>query len=171
MSQLLRYKYYDTPEGQDIFSKTFVTSKYAAFAGLGMATYDVLMYSHPQGFAATAGRFAWYIGPMVGMATAFTVTSNIARNIRGKDDKINYFLGGAAAGSIFSAWQRAPIFAVPAAMILGLAGIIKKTSIEEGWEFFPAFPQATKTIKSVRHDWTLVKDIDELKTWTKGKNK
>ncbi|CAB3219755.1 unnamed protein product [Arctia plantaginis] len=168
MSQLLRYKYTDTPDGQDIFMKTVAASKYAALAGVAMSTFDVLMYSHPKGITGTVGRFAWYIGPLVGMASAFTVTANVARNVRGADDKFNYFLGGAAAGSIFSAWQRAPIIAVPAMVILGLAGIVKKTSMQEKWEFFPDVHQATKTIKSVRHDWTLVKDLEDMKGWTKG---
>ncbi|CAG9795943.1 unnamed protein product [Diatraea saccharalis] len=166
---MLTYKYYDTPEGQDIFKKVFVTSKYAALAGLGAASFDVLMYSHPQGILNTTGRIMWYIGPLVGMATAFTVTTNVAQNIRGKNDKINYFLGGLAAGSVFGAWQRSITIGVPAGIILGAAAIIKKTGIDEGWRFVPEIPQATKTIKSVTHDWTLVEDIEELKNWTTGK--
>ncbi|XP_075981102.1 NADH dehydrogenase [ubiquinone] 1 alpha subcomplex subunit 11-like [Anticarsia gemmatalis] len=168
MSQLLRYRYYDTPEGQDIFMKTFVMSKYATVTGVTAATYDVLMFSHPTSFSSIAGRYAWYVGPLVGMAAAYSVTANTARNIRGKDDKLNSFLGGAVAGAIFSAWQRAPIIALPAAFFLGMAGVIKKTAIEENYTFFPDVIQASKTVKSVNHDWTLVKDIDELKGWTKG---
>lgn len=167
MSYLVKYKYYDTPEGQDIFFKTFAASKYAAMAGLALGSLDVLMYSHPQGFASTAGRLAWYIGPMVGMAAGFVVTTNAMQNIRGKNDKLNYFMGGAVAGSILSAWQRAPIIAVPAAVILGLAGIVKKTSVDEGWSFFPEMEAATQSIRSLRYDWTMAKDIDELKNWTK----
>ncbi|CAD0202847.1 unnamed protein product [Chrysodeixis includens] len=167
MSQLLKYKYYDTPEGQDIFLKTVALGKYAALAGVAAASLDVLMYSHPKGLASTAGRFAWYIGPLVGMAAGYAVTHNCVQNFRGKNDKINYFLGGAVAGSILSAWQKAPVFAVPAMVILGVAGIIKKTAVDENWEFFPDVPHATKIITSVGNDWTMVKDIEELKNWTK----
>ncbi|KAJ8716982.1 hypothetical protein PYW08_005381 [Mythimna loreyi] len=137
MASLIKYKYYDTPEGQDIFLKTFAASKYAVMAGLAASTLDVLMYSHPQGFANTAARVAWYVGPMVGIAAGFVVTTNAMQNIRGKNDKINYFLGGAVAGSILAAWQKAPVAAVPAAVVLGLAAIVKKTSVDEGWVFFP----------------------------------
>lgn len=168
MSQLIKYKYYDTPEGQDIFLKTISASKYALVAGLAAASLDVLMYSRPKGFASTAGRFAWFVGPMVGMAAGFTVTANAVQNIRGKNDKVNYFLGGTAAASILSAWLKAPVIFVPAAMIMGAAGIVKKTSVDEGWSFFPDTNQATKTIRSVRHDWTMVKDLDEMKNWTTG---
>lgn len=167
MSQLLKYKYYDTPEGQDIFLKTVALGKYAALAGVAAASLDVLMFSHPKGFAATAGRFGWYIGPLFGMAAGYVVTHNAVQNIRGKNDKINYFLGGAVAGSILSAWAKAPAFAVPAMFILGVAGVVKKSAVDEKWVFFPDLPQATKTITSVRNDWTMVKDIEELKNWTK----
>nr|XP_034835620.1 NADH dehydrogenase [ubiquinone] 1 alpha subcomplex subunit 11 isoform X2 [Maniola hyperantus] len=166
---MLSYKYYDTPEGHDVFKKAVVTGKYAALAGLGTATLDVLMYSHPKGFFNTGFRYAYYIGPLVGMATAFTLTANYAHNVRGKDDKINYFLGGAASGAVFGAWQRSLAIGVPAAVLLGVAAITKKMSIEDDWSLFPGFTPASKSIKSVKHDWTLVKDIDELKTWTKGK--
>ncbi|KAM3959434.1 NADH dehydrogenase (ubiquinone) B14.7 subunit [Aphomia sociella] len=165
---MLNYKYYDTPEGSDIFKKTFVTSKYAALTGLAAASFDVLMFSHPKGFVNTVGRYGFFVGPLVGMAAAFTVTTNIAQNARDKNDKINYFLGGIAAGSVFGAWQRSVTIGVPAAVALGVAAIIKKTSVDEGWVFFPDIPQATKSIKSVKHDWSLVKDIEELKNFTTG---
>uniref|UniRef100_A0A2A4J7G8 NADH dehydrogenase [ubiquinone] 1 alpha subcomplex subunit 11 n=1 Tax=Heliothis virescens TaxID=7102 RepID=A0A2A4J7G8_HELVI len=170
MSQLLKYKYYDTPEGQDIFMKTFAASKYATLAGLAAGTLDVMMFSHPKGFASTVGRMAWFVGPLVGMAAGFTVTTNAVQNIRGKNDMVNYFMGGVVAGSILAAWQKAPIIAVPAAVIFGVAGIVKKTSVDEGWIFFPDIIQAPKSIISGKRDWTMVQDIEELKNWTKGSN-
>ncbi|KAJ0174340.1 hypothetical protein K1T71_010486 [Dendrolimus kikuchii] len=168
MTSLLSYKYYDTPEGQDIFFKTFACSKYALLAGITAGAYDTLMFSHPKGFVNTAGRFMWHIGPLVGMAAGFAVATNASQNIRGKNDSINYFIGGAVAGSIFSAWQRSGLIALPAMLLLGFAGVLKKNSIDENWSFFPVAQQATKTIQSVRHDWTMVKDIEELKNWTTG---
>lgn len=168
MTSLFKYKYYDTPEGQDIFLKAFACSKYAFLTGVTAGAYDTLMYSHPKGFVNTAGRFMWYVGPLVGMAASFAVATNVAQNIRGKNDNINYFIGGAVAGSIFSAWQRSGVIAVPAMVILGCAGMIKKSAIDNDWTLFPAPKQATKTIQSVRHDWTMVKDIEELKNWTTG---
>lgn len=165
---MLSYKYYDTPEGHDVFKKTIVTGKYAALAGLGIATMDVLMYSHPKGLFNTAYRYAYFIGPLVGMATAFTVTANCAQNIRGKNDNVNYFLGGAASGAVLGAWQRSLTLGVPAAVVLGVAAIAKKMSVDQGWEIFPEITPAPKSIRSVKHDWTLVKDMEDMKTWTKG---
>ncbi|XP_014365708.2 NADH dehydrogenase [ubiquinone] 1 alpha subcomplex subunit 11 [Papilio machaon] len=166
---LLTYKYYDTPEGEDIYKKVFVTGKYATLTGLAVASFDVLMFSHPKGILNTTGRYMFYLGPLVGMATAFTVTANVAQKIRGKNDGVNYFLGGAAAGSILSAWTRSLTIALPAACVLGAAALVKKAAVDGGWVLMPSIPpSATKTIQSVRHDWTMVNDIDTLKTWTTG---
>lgn len=168
MDKLLNYKYYDSPEGEDVIYKTIAISKFGAVAGLGYGVFDVLMYSRTKGFVNTAGRLGWYVGPLVGAAAAFAVTANVTQNIRGKNDKLNYFLGGAVSGLILSAWQRVPVMAVPLAMIFGTAAMIKKTALEEGHTFFPDFPQATKTIKSAKHDWTLAKDLPQHKNWTSG---
>lgn len=168
MDRILSYKYYDSPEGDDILLKTISTSKYAVMTGLVMGSYDVLMYTKPIGFFNTLRRYAYFVGPLVGMATAFTVTSNVAKNFRRKNDKLNYFLGGAMAGSIYSAWQKAPVLAVPAMVILGTAAMIKKTGVDAGYTFFPDIPQMTKTAVSTKHDWTIAEDIESLKTWTKG---
>lgn len=81
---LLTYKYYDTPEGQDIFKKTFVTTKYAILSSLPVATFDVLLYSHPKGVFQTVMRYGTFLGPAISMATAFTLTTNIAQNVRGR---------------------------------------------------------------------------------------
>lgn len=169
MDRILTYRYYDSPEGKDIFLKTVTTSKYAALAGLVYGSYDVLMYSRTVGILNTVGRYGFIIGPLVGMATAFTVTSNVATNIRGKNDKLNYFLGGIVAGSIFSAWQKAPVLAVPAAMALGAAAVVKKTAVDAGYTFFPKVPQMTKTAVSSKHDWTMSADVEKWKTSITGR--
>lgn len=169
MDRVLTYKYYDSPEGKDIFLKTASTTKYAALAGLVYGTYDVLMYSRTQGILNTVARYGYFIGPFVGMATAFTITSNVAANLRGKNDKINYFMGGIVAGAVCSAWLRAPVLAVPAAMVFGAAGVVKKTAVDAGATFFPSVPQMTKTAVSAKHDWTMAADVEKWKTWTKGK--
>lgn len=160
------YNYYDTPEGQDIYLKTFALSKYAAVAGLGIATYDVLMYSHPQGIVNTAGRYLYITGPLIGMAAAFAATTNIAQNIRGKNDKLNYFLGGAVSGAIFGAWQKSVAIGVPAAVLLGFVAVTKKMSVDDGWKFFPEIKHSSQNAVSARHDWTFVKDLP--KNWTTG---
>ncbi|VVC93368.1 unnamed protein product [Leptidea sinapis] len=170
MNSLFTYKYYDTPEGQDIFKKVIVTSKYGVCAGLPIASFDVLLYSHPKGVFQTALRYGTYLGPLVGMATAFTLTANMACNIRGKNDELNYFMGGAAAGALFSVCRRSPILAPPAMIALGAIAVVKKLAIDYDYVFFPPVQMAAKSAQDHRNDWTLVKDIEELKTWTTGVN-
>lgn len=51
---------------------------------------------------------------------------------------------------------------------VGIIGILKKLSIEEGWEFFPPLKEHQYgSLYGVRHDWTLMKD--RPKNWTTGK--
>ncbi|ALC40497.1 CG9350, partial [Drosophila busckii] len=134
---ILRSKYYDHPDGEDAFGKIVATNKYALTAGLAWSTLDVLTLSKPQGYLPTIGRFAYNTGPLMGMATAFTLTTLAATNARGKDDKINYLIGGFAAGGVFGAWKRNHVAGLCAGLFLGIAGVLKKMSIEQGWEFFP----------------------------------
>lgn len=70
---------------------------------------DVVMYSHPKGYLPTISRFMWWIGPAVGMASAFTTGTYIATNLRGKDDKWNYAVGSCAAGGVAGCWMRSPV--------------------------------------------------------------
>lgn len=84
---LLRSKYYDHPDGEDAFGKIVATNKYAVSAGVAWSMFDVLTLSKPQGYLPTLGRFAYNTGPLMGMATAFTLTTLVATNARGKDDK------------------------------------------------------------------------------------
>ncbi|XP_001361907.2 NADH dehydrogenase [ubiquinone] 1 alpha subcomplex subunit 11 [Drosophila pseudoobscura] len=165
---ILRSKYYDHPEGEDAFGKTVATNKYAVAAGLAWSTVDVLTLAKPKGYLPTLGRFAYNTGPLMGMATAFTLTTLAATNARGKDDKINYLLGGFAAGGVFGAWKHNHVAGLCAGLFLGIAGVIKKMSIEQGWEFFPDTP--TKQyggLNIAQNDWTIM--ADRPKGWTSEK--
>lgn len=83
---LLKIQYYDKPEGQDAFGKMVATNRYALATGLVFSTYEVLFVSKPQGYIKTLGRFAYFTGPLMGMASAFTMTTYTANRLRGKDD-------------------------------------------------------------------------------------
>lgn len=50
-------------------------------------TMDILMYSHPKGLLPIASRFAWWLGPAVGMASAFTTGAYVSHRLRGTNDK------------------------------------------------------------------------------------
>lgn len=103
---LVKNQYYDKPDGQDYAGKMLVTNQYAAVTGLGIATYDVVLYTKPKGLSSIIGRYAFHVGPAMGMATAFTTVTYAATKLRGKDDRINYVLGGLAAGGVYGAWNK-----------------------------------------------------------------
>ncbi len=90
MSSLLKAKYYDHPEGEDAVGKVFATNRYAVCTALGVSTIDVLMISHPKGYAATLGRYLYFTGPFMGMATAFTLGTYMSTRLREKDDKYGF---------------------------------------------------------------------------------
>ncbi|XP_037821326.1 NADH dehydrogenase [ubiquinone] 1 alpha subcomplex subunit 11-like [Lucilia sericata] len=163
---LVKAGYYDKPEGQDCYGKMLATNSYAAAAGLAWSTIDVLMLSHTKGYIPTMARFAYNIGPMMGMASAFTLTTYIATNARGKDDRLNYFLGGMAAGGVYGAWRRNHVAGLVMGLAFGIAGVIKKISREEGWEFFPALNHhGFMGVKE--NDYTLM--AERPRNWTTGK--
>lgn len=167
---LLRARYYDHPDGEDAFGKIVATNKYALSAGLAWSMFDVLTLTKPQGYGPTLGRFAYNTGPLMGMATAFTLTTLTATNVRGKDDKFNYFLGGFAAGGVFGAWKHNHVAGLCAGLFLGIAGVIKKMSVEQGWEFFPDTPlRQYGGLNIASNDWTIMPDPP--KNWTTEKAK
>merc|ERR1712189_67380 len=105
----MNYKYYDTPEGQDCFLKMGYLTKNAAIFGVFAGVQDILLVSHPKGYAQTAGRFLYYPVPFSAMASTFAATSCVANSIRGKDDHLNYIIGGLSSGSIYESGKKAYI--------------------------------------------------------------
>jgi len=155
------YKYYDSPEGQDCFPKMWYLTKNALKVGVVAATWDVLLYSHPKGYAQTAGRFLFYTGPLAAMAAGFAATTCVANSVRGKDDRTNYVLGGLTSGVVFGAWARNLRAGVYGSAILATAAYVKKMSVEQGWEFFPnrVAPHQSMIIDVQKHDYSRFKDL------------
>ena len=161
---LLGYSYYDTPDGHDCFKKLGYTTSIAGLSGLVVSAVDVRLYSHTQGFYPTAARFVHFTFPFMGMAAAFTAATCMATNLRHKDDKLNYFIGGCAAGAVFGAWRKSGVAGVVASAFLGAAAFVKKSSLEEGWEIIPKAPlKMHGGVFTSRHDYTLTQGPP--KTW------
>ncbi|XP_055837875.1 uncharacterized protein LOC129906223 [Episyrphus balteatus] len=166
---LLKVNYYDHPEGQDAVGKIIALNRYAVSIGLAYSTIDVLMVSKPQGYLATLGRYAYNTGPLVGMASAFTLGCYAANNLRGVDDKWNYTIGGLMAGAVYGSWKRTVPGGIFMGVVFSLAGFLKKLSIEEGWEFFPERQtHELGSLHGVNHDYTLM--AERPKNWTTGKD-
>lgn len=71
------------------------------FSGLVASTVDVLMLSKTQGYVPTLACYVKSTVPAAAAGATFAAVTCASTTIRGKDDKINYFLGGASAGGIF----------------------------------------------------------------------
>lgn len=68
------YDYFTYPDSEDQVNKLLVVNHKAATAGILIATMDVMLVSKPKGVLGFVGRFAYYMGPLMVMASAFEVT-------------------------------------------------------------------------------------------------
>lgn len=53
-----------------------------------------MLISRPKGVLNTAVRFAFVSLPIVGVASAFVLTTNALGSLRKKDDHLNWLAGG-----------------------------------------------------------------------------
>lgn len=161
--------YYDKPEGEDIVGKLIAVNKHAFAIGSVVGLYDVGMYSkHLKGLQPNVGRYLYYVGPFVGMASVFTTVVYASTKVRGKDDTWNYTLGAYAAGGIFGAWKRSGFWGWTIGSAFALAGILKKMSLEQGWHFFvhdinPNYGD----FRDLKRDYSLFGEGE--KNWVPGK--
>ena len=70
------------------------------FSGIIVSTYDTLLYTKPQGYVPTIATYLRGTVPLVASAATFAAVTCAACNLRGKDDKVNYLIGGLSAGSV-----------------------------------------------------------------------
>ncbi|XP_039758080.1 NADH dehydrogenase [ubiquinone] 1 alpha subcomplex subunit 11-like isoform X2 [Pararge aegeria] len=155
------YRYYDTPDGCDIFKKVLVTSRYGAMAGLLFSTYDVLMYTHAIGFGPIMRRYAYHTIPLTLMGATFAVVTNTVLRMRKKDDLLNYFIGGAACGPILRAYLGTNHALLLGSLALGIIAMVKKESVMGGYELLPHPPSHMRTVGKWRGDYTYVPDPND----------
>ncbi|XP_055381805.1 NADH dehydrogenase [ubiquinone] 1 alpha subcomplex subunit 11 [Condylostylus longicornis] len=159
-------QYYDKPEGQDMSGKLIAANRFAGAAGVAWATVDVLMVSKPKGYLPTIVRFGIVTAPFLAVASSFVVGTYAATNLRGKDDKINYALGGFTAGAALGAVKKSVVTGMTMGLIFAIAASVKKLSRQEGWEFFPPIKQGSYGLHT--HDFTLM--AERPRNWTDGKS-
>ena len=173
--------YYDSPEGEECFQKMGYLTKNAALfgessknkifnlvytpnnnnfdsiAGVFVATGDILFISHPKGYLKTAGRFVYYTVPLSAMAAAFAATSCVANTVRGKDDPLNYVIGGLSSAAIMGAWKQCVTTGIRAGIVFSLAGYLKKKSIQEGWSFIEEPVRQKRMFDTRKYDFSMLK--------------
>ncbi|XP_042877195.1 NADH dehydrogenase [ubiquinone] 1 alpha subcomplex subunit 11-like [Penaeus japonicus] len=149
--------YSDHPDGKECFEKIWACTKYSGLLGLVVSTYDVLMFTKPQGYVPTLGAYVRSTVPLAGAGAAFAAVTCASTALRGKDDKYNYLLGGGSAGGIIGVAARSFRVGVPVAFFLGAAAVIYKDSKENGWELFPKITHRVGSFDHVNYDFTLQK--------------
>ncbi|XP_014272105.1 NADH dehydrogenase [ubiquinone] 1 alpha subcomplex subunit 11 [Halyomorpha halys] len=161
------YSYFDTPDGEDCMKKLFFCTKKAGYFGLFASTMDVLLYSHPKGYRAILGRYAYVTLPITAMGAAFSAATCAATNIRKKDDQVNYAIGGLAVGGIWGVWKKSYKFGVYGGFALAFFAVIIKDSFQNNWPLFnPITRKSPYDPFWIRQDWSLTKDPG--RTWKRG---
>ncbi|XP_050731281.1 NADH dehydrogenase [ubiquinone] 1 alpha subcomplex subunit 11-like [Eriocheir sinensis] len=151
--------YEDHPDGKDCFHKITVATKYTGFLGLVASTVDVLMLSKTQGYVPTLGCYVKTTVPAAAAGATFAAVTCASTTMRGKDDKINYFLGGASAGGIYGFTTRSFRVGIPLAFLLGVAATVYKDSKDNGWELIPcSYNREMGMIDPRKYDFTLTKE-------------
>lgn len=162
-------KYYEKPEGVDIFEKWWNVMKATSFVAASASAADLVLYSRPTKYLPALGRIAFISLPIMGIASTFVLVANGAASFRKKDDVFNWGLAGAAVGSLMGVWTRKRIVGLNCAVVFSLLAMIKKDCDIHGYDWFPppenvsfSFGNAT----SAHHDWTLTGE--GKRGWVKG---
>ncbi|GJQ66644.1 hypothetical protein Trydic_g4613 [Trypoxylus dichotomus] len=168
MAESKPYNYFDTPEGEDIFKKLWVVIKPTALTGIAISTVNVLCFPKKRTYLELLGRYAYFTLPLVGIVSAFIITTNLAVNYRHKDDKLNWTLGALAAGGIVGAWRRSVQAGSTACIAFTLAANVKKHCLQNNWTLIPLENKnaGMGALHGPRYDWTLTQE--RPRNWTRG---
>lgn len=85
-SWLFTQKYYDDPEGVNLFGKLVATNKIAILPAIMWAWADITMMNRVTEYQKIIGRFAYWSYPFVTAASSFTIATYAATRIRNTDD-------------------------------------------------------------------------------------
>ncbi|XP_076062114.1 NADH dehydrogenase (ubiquinone) B14.7 subunit [Oratosquilla oratoria] len=150
--------YADHPDGTECFHKIWEVAKRSTMLGLVVSTYDVMLYSRTQGYAATLACYARHTVPFFGAGATFAAVTCLSCSLRGKDDKLNYFYGGLSAGGIFGAARKSFSLGIPLGLALGVAAMFYKDSLENKWNLiYYRTPRKYGTFNNLENDYTLTK--------------
>lgn len=152
------YRYYDSPDGQDLFRKTeYLCRKIGRSSGC-FAAADVLLGMQPKSYWSMAERYFRVFAPPVAAGAVFTTTVYIATKLRKKDDAWNHVLGGVAATHFLNRFFKNThllwSFAFPFLLTLY---VYKDLKLKEGYEFQPDITDCQYNMGSYVHEYDLHK--------------
>ncbi|XP_045466567.1 uncharacterized protein LOC123675263 [Harmonia axyridis] len=154
-----KYDYFAKPDGEDIPQKLWYTLQPAVAAALSLSTIDVMLMSKPKGYVNILMRYAYVSFPVIGCTAAFVLTSNFVGALRKESDRVNWAVGGAAAGGVVGIWSRKPSTGCLCAIAFGFLGALRKFAADNNIVINPTDSRAHFSLRSGGYDYTLAKEI------------
>jgi len=137
----------------------FYTNKHVSIIGFGLASTEIILGSTPVGYTNTLYRYGQLMGPMFAVTSTFCLVTYVSTKIRGKDDELNYAIGGFVAGSIMGPVLKQGLLGMWIGVGCAIIGAVKKHSKINGYEFFPTYPEVRQSVhgdfKTPYRHWTV----------------
>lgn len=162
-----RWNYYASPEGKDLTTKLMATNMIAFGLAANGCLLDYAVFTKPKTVAHTLGRVCIVSAPVFATATFFTTATFLSTNLRGKDDYINYFVGGLSCGTIWGSVFKCGWKGTWIGMLFGAVAVGKKLCVDNKIEIFP-MPKRREIGTIYRNDYTLTRDYP--RNWTSDPN-
>lgn len=103
-------------------------------------------------------RLGQLMGPMYAATSTFCIVTHLATHVRGKDDELNYAIGGFCAGSLVGQLVKQNLLGMWLGVACAIIGATKKNSKLNNYEFYPSFPKFRKSVhgdfKTPYNNWT-----------------
>ncbi|GAV07458.1 hypothetical protein RvY_17288 [Ramazzottius varieornatus] len=135
------YRYYDTPEGEDCFHKTFYMSKWLFTGGCGWGLVEAWFNRHliaggPRATGVILRALTHSAFPAAAVGATFGAVACMSSALRKKEDDWNYTVGGLAAGAVFGALIMKSVAHGSIVMIFfGIGGYLKRTGMHGNFNF------------------------------------
>lgn len=117
-SYIRTVRYHDHPEGEDLMGK-LVAVNHLIYQGCLANGAMGFMQEKSQSLGSAFLKGYQYTWPGFAIASAFVATTFFSTNLRGKDDYLNYQLGGVGAGIILGGVHRSHILGVGSSIFFG----------------------------------------------------
>lgn len=156
MSEEKAFKYFDTPDGHDTFKKLECLMKPILPSAIGIGLFDIILVSKPKGYLPTIGRLMYVSSPFLAAGATFVFVTNGVASVRNKDDKLNWFLGGFATGTVFGAWRRNAMMGFNLGMAFGFIAFLRKLAAQNNFILFPRMKLRYHDVTI--QDWTITKE-------------
>ncbi|XP_050441889.1 uncharacterized protein LOC126846497 [Adelges cooleyi] len=159
---IMKYSYYDSPDGKDLAKKLFYTNKNVTIIGFGLATTDIILNSKPKGYLQTLLRYGQLMTPMWAVTSTFCIVTYASTRLRDKDDVKNYGLGGFASGLMLGVFTKSYLNATWIGVIACLAAMAKKNAKLNNYEIMPTIPttrhQQHGDFRTPYKNWTVYEE-------------